>query len=145
MSHGATYGTSYDAARGAVEGGHLSWSFMPLKMIATLASTLSGIPGGFFAPTLSIGAGLGDMIADLLHVHAPGAIVLLGMTAYFAGVVQAPITAAVIIGEMSNASAMRLPLLLAALIGFGVSRLFQRESLYHVMAHNFLHRATARP
>jgi H+/Cl- antiporter ClcA len=144
LSGGATYGTSYEAARGAVEGGHLAWSFMPLKMIATLASTMSGIPGGFFAPTLSIGAGMGDMIADLLHVHAPGAIVLLGMTAYFAGVVQAPITAAVIIGEMSNASAMRLPLLLAALIGFGVSRLFQRESLYHVMAHNFLGRQAAR-
>ena len=142
-SHGATYGTSYEAARGAVEGGHLAWSFAPLKMIATLASTLSGIPGGFFAPTLSIGAGLGDMIADLLHVHAPGAIVLLGMTAYFAGVVQAPITSAVIIGEMSEASAMRLPLLLAALIGYGVSRFFQRESLYHAMAHAFLARQQA--
>jgi H+/Cl- antiporter ClcA len=140
LSHGATYGTSYEAARGAVEGGHIPWSFAPLKMAATLASTLSGIPGGFFAPTLSIGAGLGDVIADLLHVHAPGAIVLLGMTAYFAGVVQAPITSAVIIGEMSEASAMRLPLLLAALIGYGVSRFFQRESLYHAMAHAFLAR-----
>ena len=141
LSHGATYGTSYEAARAAVEGGHTAWSFAPLKFIATLASTLSGIPGGFFAPTLSIGAGLGDIIADLLHVHAPGAIVLLGMTAYFAGVVQAPITSAVIIGEMSNATAMRLPLLLAALIGYGVSRFFQRESLYHAMARNFLARA----
>ncbi|MDB5734041.1 MAG: chloride channel protein EriC [Alphaproteobacteria bacterium] len=140
LSHGATYGTSYEAARRAVEGGHTAWSFAPLKFVATLASTLSGIPGGFFAPTLSIGAGLGDIIADLLHVHAPGAIVLLGMTAYFAGVVQAPITSAVIIGEMSNASAMRLPLLLAALIGYGVSRLFQRESLYHAMARDFLNR-----
>jgi len=139
-SHGATYGTSYEAARGAVEGGHIGWDFMPLKFAATLASTLSGIPGGFFAPTLSIGAGLGDIIADLLHVHAPGAIVLLGMTAYFAGVVQAPITSAVIIGEMSNATGMRLPLLLAALIGYGVSRFFQRESLYHAMAHDFLQR-----
>jgi H+/Cl- antiporter ClcA len=142
-SHGATYGTSYEAARGAVEGGHLPWSFAPLKMIATLASTLSGIPGGFFAPTLSIGAGLGDMIADMLHVHAPGAIVLLGMTAYFAGVVQAPITSAVIIGEMSNATGMRLPLLLAAVIGYGVSRTFQRESLYHAMAHAFLARQSS--
>jgi H+/Cl- antiporter ClcA len=142
-SHGETYGTSYEAARRAVEGGHTAWSFAPLKFIATLASTLSGIPGGFFAPTLSIGAGLGDMIADLLHVHAPGAIVLLGMTAYFAGVVQAPITSAVIIGEMSSASAMRLPLLLAALIGYGVSRFFQRESLYHAMAHDFLNRHKA--
>jgi H+/Cl- antiporter ClcA len=139
-SHGAAYGTGYEAARGAVEGGHLPWSFAPLKMAATLASTISGIPGGFFAPTLSIGAGLGDMIADLLHVHAPGAIVLLGMTAYFAGVVQAPITAAVIIGEMSNDTGMRLPLLVAALIGYGVSRVFQRESLYHALARNFLAR-----
>jgi H+/Cl- antiporter ClcA len=140
MSHGAVYGTSYTAARAAVEGGHLAWSFAPLKFAATLASSLSGIPGGFFAPSLSIGAGMGDMIADLLHVHAPGAIVLLGMCAYFAGVVQAPITSAVIIAEMSNQSGMRLPLLLAALIAYGVSRFFQRESLYHAMAHDFMAR-----
>jgi H+/Cl- antiporter ClcA len=143
LSQGTTYGTSYEPARMAVEGGTMAFSFAPLKFIATLASTLSGIPGGFFAPTLSIGAGLGSMIATLLHVHAPGAIVLLGMTAYFAGVVQAPITSAVIIGEMSNATGMRLPLLLAALIGYGVSRLFQRESLYHAMAHSFLVRQRA--
>ena len=41
--------------------------------------------------------------------------------------VQAPITSAVIIGEMTDATGMRLPLLLAALIAYGVSRLFQRE------------------
>ena len=143
VSGNATYGTGYEPARLAVEGHGMAWDFAPLKMIATLASTLSGIPGGFFSPTLSIGAGLGSVIAGVLHVHAPGAIILLGMAAYFAGVVQAPITAAVIISEMSNASAMRLPLLLAALIGFGVSRLFQRESLYHVMAHNFLARQSS--
>jgi H+/Cl- antiporter ClcA len=140
FSEGTTYGTGYEPARLAVEGHVLAWDFVPLKFIATLASTLSGIPGGFFAPTLSIGAGLGSVIADALHVHARGAIVLLGMTAYFAGVVQAPITSAVIIGEMSNASSMGLPLLLAALIGYGVSRFFQRESLYHAMAHAFLNR-----
>ncbi|HEX4637034.1 MAG TPA: chloride channel protein [Rhizomicrobium sp.] len=141
VSHGATYGTGYEPARLAVEGHGMAWEFAPLKFIATLASTLSGIPGGFFAPTLSIGAGIGNLIADILHVHAPGAIVLLGMTAYFAGVVQAPITSAVIIGEMSDATGMRLPLLLAALIGYGISRSFQRESLYHALAHNFLGRA----
>jgi H+/Cl- antiporter ClcA len=139
-SHGATYGTGYEPARLAVEGHGMAWDFTPLKFIATLASTLSGIPGGFFAPTLSIGAGIGNLIAEAFRVHAPGAIVLLGMTAYFAGVVQAPITSAVIIAEMSNATGMRLPLLLTALIAYGVSRLFQRESLYHAMAHNFLDR-----
>jgi len=137
LSNGASYGTGYEAARGAVEGHALPLAFTPLKFLATLASTLSGIPGGLFAPSLSVGAGLGDIIAQLLGVHAPGAIVLLGMCTYFAGVVQAPITAAVIIGEMTAASGMRLPLLLAALIAYGVSRVIQPESLYHALAENF--------
>src|SRR5262249_29278841 len=113
-------------------------SFAPLKFIATLASTLSGIPGGLFAPSLSVGAGLGSIIGQILGVHAIGAIVLLGMCAYFAGVVQAPITAYVIIGEMSGATGMVLPLMTTAMIAYGVSRLIQRESLYHALAKNFL-------
>jgi H+/Cl- antiporter ClcA len=137
-SHGATYGTGYDAARGAVEGHGPNPAFAPLKFIATAASTLSGIPGGLFAPTLSVGAGLGDIVAHLLGVHAIGAIVLLGMAAYFSGVVQAPITASVIIGEMSGANGMVIPLMLAAFIAYGVSRSFQRQSLYHALARNFV-------
>jgi H+/Cl- antiporter ClcA len=109
LSSGESYGTGYEAARRAVEGHATGWSFAPLKFIATLASTLSGIPGGMFAPSLAVGAGMGNVIAQLLGVHAIGAIVLLGMCAYFAGVVQAPITAAVIIGEMTAADGMRLP------------------------------------
>jgi len=138
FSHGATYGTGYEAARSAVEGHRLATGFMPLKFIATAASSLSGIPGGLFSPSLSVGAGLGSLIARLLGTPETGAIVLVGMTAYFAGVVQAPITAFVIIEEMSNASAMVIPLMMAAFIGYGVSRLFQRESIYHALARSFL-------
>lgn len=138
LSGGATYGTGYDAARGAVEGHGLAFSFAPLKFIATTASSLSGIPGGLFAPSLSIGAGLGSTIASLLGVHAVGAIVLLGMAAYFTGVVQAPITSFVIVGEMSGANGMVIPLMLASVIAYGVSRAFQRQSLYHALARNFL-------
>jgi H+/Cl- antiporter ClcA len=138
LSGGDSYGTGYEAARGAVEGHAMGWNFAPLKFLATLASTLSGIPGGLFAPSLAVGAGMGNVIAQLLGVHAIGAIVLLGMCSYFAGTVQAPITAAVIIGEMTAADGMRLPLLLAAMIAYGVSRLIQRESLYHALAENFL-------
>ena len=138
LSHGMTYGTGYEAAKSAVEGHPLAWSFMPLKFIATTVSSLAGIPGGLFSPSLSVGAGLGSLIAALLGGHATGAIVLLGMTAYFAGVVQAPITAFVIIEEMSDAHAMVIPLMIAAVIGYGVSRLFQRESIYHALARDFL-------
>jgi H+/Cl- antiporter ClcA len=142
-SGGATYGTGYEAARGAIEGHGLPALFMPLKFFATAASTLSGIPGGLFAPSLAVGAGMGDIVAHLLGVHAVGAIVLLGMTAYFSGVVQAPITSFVIIGEMSDASGMVIPLMLAAFIAYGVSRSFQRQSLYHALAKNFI--AETRP
>jgi H+/Cl- antiporter ClcA len=71
-------------------------------------------------------------------VHAAGAIVLLGMCAYFSGVVQAPITAFVIIGEMSGTTAMVTPLMIAAIIAYGVSRLIQPESLYHALSDGFL-------
>jgi H+/Cl- antiporter ClcA len=138
LSNGTTYGTGYEAARSAVEGHGLAPIFAPLKFIATLASSLSGIPGGLFAPSLAVGAGLGNLIANLLGTHAAGAIVLLGMAAYFAGVVQAPITAFVIIEEMSGEGGMVIPLMIAAVIGYGVSRAFQRQSLYHALAHNFL-------
>ncbi len=107
------HGLCRGAAR--VEGGHLPWYFTPLKFIATAASTLSGIPGGLFAPSLSVGAGLGEMTGTLLGVHTPSAVVLLGMAAYFAGVTQAPITAFVIIDEMTDARGMVIPLMIAAL------------------------------
>jgi H+/Cl- antiporter ClcA len=138
LSNGSTYGTGYDAARGAVEGHAPALAFAPLKFLATAASSLSGIPGGLFAPSLAVGAGLGGTIGQLLHVHALGATVLLGMAAFFAAVVQAPITAFVIIEEMSNATGMVIPLMIAAMIGYGISRAMQRPSLYHALARHFL-------
>ncbi len=137
-SGGATYGTGYDQARQAVEGGTLPWSFAALKLVATLASTISGIPGGLFAPSLSIGAGLGSIVAGLLHSPSAGAIVVLGMAGYFAGVIQAPITAFVIIMEMTAGQDMVIPLMMAAFIGFGTARLFNPDPLYHALAERFV-------
>lgn len=137
-SDGATYGTGYHAARHAVEGHFTSWSFAPLKFLATVASTLSGIPGGLFAPSLSVGAGLGSIAGELLGVHSAGAAVVLGMAAYFAAVTQAPITSFVIIEEMTNANEMVIPLMIAAFVGYGISHLIQRESLYHALARGFI-------
>jgi H+/Cl- antiporter ClcA len=136
-SGGITFGTGYEQARFAVESGALPWYFTPLKLLATLASSVSGIPGGLFAPSLAVGAGLGSLIAAILHVRAVGAVVVLGMAGYFAGVVQAPITAFVIILEMTADQQMVTPLMCAAFIGFGVSRLISPQPLYHMLAHNF--------
>ncbi len=138
-SHGATYGTGYAQARHLVEGhAELPGYYCLLKLAATIVSYLSGISGGIFAPSLSVGAGLGNWLAQLVPSAPPGAVVLLGMVAYFAGVVQAPITATVIVMEMTDNQAMTIPLMTTALLAFGVSRLVCRRPLYGSLARRFL-------
>ncbi len=138
LSGGLTYGTGYSQARHLVEGGALSHSFGILKFLATLLSTVSGIPGGIFSPSLAVGAGLGADVASLLPGTPVGAVVLLGMVAYFAGVVQAPITAFVIVLELTAGHDMAVPLMLTALIAYGTTRLIGTPPIYHALAESFL-------
>ncbi len=139
LSHGAAFGTGYAQARGLVQGSAaVPDGFAPLKFIATLASSVSGIPGGIFAPSLAVGAGLGHSVAALLPGAPAQALVVLGMVAYFSGVVQAPITAFVIVTEMTNDHALVVPLMLASAIGYAVSKLVCREGVYHALSHNFV-------
>ena len=138
LSDGAVFGTGYAQARSLVQGhGAIPASFGPLKLIATLASSISGIPGGIFAPSLAVGAGLGNAVAALLPGAPAQALVVLGMVAYFSGVVQAPITAFVIVTEMTNDHALVIPLMLASVIGFASSKLVCPEGVYHALARNF--------
>ncbi len=138
VSHGASWGTGYEQARAAVDGGTMPWGFAGFKFAATLLSTLSGIPGGIFAPSLSVGAGIGDLVAPWFPGAGVGAVVVLGMAGYFAGVVQAPITAFVIITEMTANHTMVIPLMVAAVLGHGVSRLIAPTPLYHGLAEYFV-------
>ncbi len=138
LSDGATFGTGYDQARELLDGGNSGMSFGLLKLVATLASAVSGIPGGIFAPSLAVGAGLGADLASLLPGAPVQALVVLGMAGYFAGVVQAPITAFVIVSEMTGDHAMVVPLMLTALIGYAASKLVCAEGVYHALARNFV-------
>ncbi len=140
LSHGDAFGTGYAQARVLVQGGahQPMLAFGALKFLATLASSISGIPGGIFAPSLAVGAGLGADVAAVLPGASAQALVVLGMVAYFAGVVQAPITAFVIVTEMTNDHALVVPLMLAALIAFGSSRLVCKQGVYHALAHQFV-------
>jgi H+/Cl- antiporter ClcA len=68
LSGGQTYGTGYAQARGMVEGhSTLPPAYALLKLAATMVSYVSGIPGGIFAPSLSIGAALGSVLAPLVQ------------------------------------------------------------------------------
>ena len=137
-SGGQTYGTGYLEAKALVTGEEASLLFPLWKLLATVASYLSGIPGGIFAPSLSVGAGLGADLATLMpHVPA-AAIVMLGMVGYFTGVVQTPITAFVIVMEMTDNSAMLLPLMATALIAKAVSTLVCPRPIYQALADAYL-------
>jgi H+/Cl- antiporter ClcA len=133
------YGTGYEQVKTALDSGvPLPLDFSLLKLAATAFSAVSGIPGGIFSPSLAVGAGLGSDIAQLFPDAPLGAIMLLGMVSYFSGVVQAPITAFVIVTEMSDNHAMVVPLMAAALLAYATSRLVCPEGIYHELAKGFL-------
>ncbi len=138
------FGTGYAQVKAMLESGTpLPWNFGILKFIATTLSTISGIPGGIFSPSLAVGAGLGANVAYFFPAAPLGAIVLLGMVSYFAGVVQAPITAFVIVTEMTQNHNMVLPVMVAALLAHATSRLVCSEGVYHALAKGFLRREAA--
>jgi H+/Cl- antiporter ClcA len=114
-------------------------AFPLLKLAATVVSYVSGIPGGIFAPSLAIGAGIGSWGSYVLPSAPTGAVVLLGMAAYFSGVVQAPITATVIVMEMTDNQRVTVPLMATAFLAFAISRLICRRPLYGALARRFLH------
>ncbi|QWW70079.1 chloride channel protein [Rhizobium sp. WYJ-E13] len=136
-SDGTTFGTGYDQARGAVEGHALPPFFFIEKLIAGFLSMLSGIPGGIFAPSLAVGAGFGSTVGSLLGTSIALAAIL-GMTGYFSGVVQAPMTAFVIILEMTGDHQAVIPIMAVAMLGYVTSRLLSREPLYHGLSRVFI-------
>ena len=137
--HHSSYGTGYAEARNILdENANLTLLFMPLKFLSTVFSAVSGIPGGIFAPSLSIGAGLGAEFHAWFTTIPIGALALLGMASYLAGVVQTPITSFVIVSEMTQDHAMVIPLMVAALIADAVSRIVCKDGLYHALSMPFL-------
>ncbi|HVN41425.1 MAG TPA: chloride channel protein [Steroidobacteraceae bacterium] len=143
-SGGTTYGTGYVEARGILQQGVMpAPAFALLKALATIVSYVSGIPGGIFAPSLAVGAGLGGQLHAWLPIAPAGAFVVLSMAAYFAGVVQAPLTALVIVLEMTDDRSLLLPLMAAALLGRAASAIVCRQPLYRSLAERFMPPASA--
>ena len=140
-SNNTSYGSGYSEAKTLLDGhAVLPEAYGLLKMMATIVSYVSGIPGGIMAPTLSAGAGFGANLAHLFTGVPAGAAIILGMVAYFAGVTQAPITAFVIVMEMTDNHEMLLPLMAAAFIANLCSKLVCPVPLFHTMALNFISR-----
>ncbi len=140
-SGGLSQSGGFEQTRAMLQAGEVQplW-FAPVRALASFVCLLSGIPGGLFDPSLTVGAGLGQLATAFFPSVEPRAIVLLAMVSYFSGVVQSPITAGVILLEMTRAGEMTLPLLVAAVIAYEASRRICPTALYEGLAQGFLGR-----
>jgi len=109
-----------------------------LKPLATCFTLGSGNSGGVFAPSLFTGAMLGGAFGYLAKYLLPavpievGAYALVGMAAVFAAAARAPLTAMLIVFEMSNDYQLILPLMAAGMIASSVAQWLQPDSIYTI-------------
>ncbi|UTH72477.1 chloride channel protein [Chromobacterium sp. IIBBL 290-4] len=145
LGDGSTFGTGYFRARDIIEGhGAGLQDYGVLKLITMFISHISAVPGGMFAPSLAVGAGFGLNMSQLLPFLPQAMVVLLGMVGFFAGMTRAPMTGFVIVMEMTDSSAMLIPLMATALLAASVSRLVTRRALYEGQVKLFLPQWRAR-
>lgn len=110
-----------------------------VKLIATIISYCSGNAGGIFAPSLFIGAMVGGAVGTLLTRVAPfptgepGAYALVGMGTLFAGIIRAPMTSVFMIFEITQDYQIIVPLMVANLLSFVISRRYQPAPVYEAL------------
>ncbi len=133
------YGVGYPVLEGSIKGHYVVGMlllFLVAKMAATSLSIAIGGSGGVFAPSLFIGAALGSAYGQLIQglfggaVAPAGAYGLVGMGAVFAAAARAPITAVIIIFELTNDYTIILPLMFAIVLASGVSSRLSKDTIY---------------
>ena len=131
-----------------------------LTLVATMLVVRFGLgpisyavaaPGGLFAPLLVLGAELGLLFAAGCHWAFPGLAVppvsfaLVGMAAFFAGVVRAPLTGLVLVSEMTGNVTLLLPALGASAVAMLVPALLGAQPIYDTLREALLRRTGAAP
>ena len=112
-----------------------------MKLVATIISYASGNAGGIFSPSLYLGAMAGGAVGIVVHRFAPfpvansGAYALVGMGTTFAGIIRAPMTSVFMIFELTQDYQIVVPLMIANMISFAISKRFQPVALYHALLH----------
>jgi CIC family chloride channel protein len=133
------FGVGYEAINQALQN-NLVWQFMlalvALKILAVSITIGSGGSGGIFAPSLFIGAMLGGAVGTLVqsfwptHAAGAGAYALVGMGAVVAAATHAPITAILIIFELTGDYKIILPLMISSIIATLLATRMQPASIY---------------
>ncbi|WP_250866340.1 chloride channel protein [Caballeronia sp. INSB1] len=120
---GHTFGSGYAEARS--------------KMVSMIGSYLPGSPGGIFAPSLAIGAGLGNASHHVFSQLDLPTLIALGMVGYLAAVTQSPITALIIVVEIIDRHSIVISLMATALVSSQVSKFFS-PPLYEALSRRYV-------
>lgn len=137
-SNGATFGSGSESVKEMLSGEHeLPPLYATLKFLSTWITAWSGVPGGIFAPSLSVGAGLGHAVAGIAPADLAPALIAMGMAGFLAAVTQAPLTAFIIVMEMVDGHSMVLSLMASAMLASLVSRMISRP-LYETLAEHMV-------
>ncbi|MEJ2104932.1 MAG: chloride channel protein, partial [Ignavibacteriaceae bacterium] len=132
-------GVGYDTINVALYGKMVWYVAVALifaKILATSVTLGSGGSGGIFAPSLFMGAMLGYFFGYVVHslfpniTATPGAYALVAMGGLVAGTTRAPITAIIIVFELTNDYSIILPLMVTCIISLILSSRLTRESIY---------------
>jgi H+/Cl- antiporter ClcA len=144
LSSGQTLGTGFlEAKNMLMYSEEMEWYYAPLRLLATALTLLSGIPGGLFDPSLSAGAGFGQWFTEVARNFEwakdvdSKMIMMISMACFFAAVVQSPITAVVIMVEMTDSVHATLPMLAGALIAYTMSTRICTCSIYVALASTY--------
>lgn len=132
-------GTGFPAIDLALAG-QLSWVTMLLligfKILATSSTLGSGGSGGTFAPALLLGSMAGGVFGSAAHWILPevtasaGAYSIVGMAGVLSGTIHGPLSAILILFEMTDNYTIILPLMIACIISFIASTQILRESIF---------------
>jgi H+/Cl- antiporter ClcA len=117
------------------ENSSVPWNEVLFRFFSPLLSSMTGIAGGIFAPSLSAGATLGGFLAQFIDPEMRSLLGLVGMIGFLNGVTKAPITSFVIVLEMTDRHSSVFPMMLSALFSTFGSFLISHESFYELMAH----------
>jgi CIC family chloride channel protein len=133
------FGVGYEGVEQALHGNIgvlMLFTLLLLKIVATSITLGSGGSGGVFAPSLFMGAMFGGLFGSIANYLLPniaspsGAYALVGMAAVFSAAARAPITAIIIIFEMTRDYAIILPLMLAVVVGTFIAHQLNPLSIY---------------
>ncbi|MCC2645236.1 MAG: hypothetical protein K0R49_1706 [Burkholderiales bacterium] len=138
LSSGLSFGNGYIESNDLLNNNMILPKFYYLyKMSAAIFSSASGVPGGYFATSLAIGNGIGNFIHNIYAVANIQQYCLLGMAAFLAALTRAPVTAIVMILQITSSQVFTLPIIVAALTATWVAHVFGK-GIYEYQIENYL-------